>query len=140
MPHSTTLGSFLRGAREARGLSVDDVSGVTRVRSRHLRALEEERLGDLPAPVFVRGFIRAYCASVGLPPAEPLHLYEARLRAVRAAAPAVPAPAGRDRRRRPAVPALIAAALLLLGGALYLAAHSSAPGLSPGPSARVPPR
>jgi cytoskeleton protein RodZ len=113
---------------------------VTRIRSRHLRALEEGRLGDLPAPVFVRGFIHAYCASVGLPPAEPLGLYDAHRRAVRAAEPAVPALAGRDRRLRPMVPALVAVALLLLGGALYLAAHSAPAGLPPGPSARVPPR
>ena len=33
----------------------------TRVGIRHLEALEDERLIDLPSPVFVRGFIRAYC-------------------------------------------------------------------------------
>ncbi len=49
----------------------------TRVGIRHLEALEEERLADLPSPVFVRGFIRAYCGFLREAPEEALAQYEA---------------------------------------------------------------
>ena len=58
---ATSLGGHLRALREAKGSSLEDMARSTRVGIRHLEALEEERLADLPSPVFVRGFIRAYC-------------------------------------------------------------------------------
>ena len=57
---AVTLGAYLRSLREAKGSSLEDMARSTRVGIRHLEALEEERLADLPSPVFVRGFIRAY--------------------------------------------------------------------------------
>jgi cytoskeletal protein RodZ len=63
----------------------------TRVGIRHLEALEEERLADLPSPVFVRGFIRAYCSFLREAPEEALRHYEV-LAGERAAAHAANAP------------------------------------------------
>ncbi|MGI8914133.1 MAG: helix-turn-helix domain-containing protein [Chloroflexota bacterium] len=60
------LGQQLREAREGRGFSIDDVARGTRIRVGYLRALEEERFADLPAPVYVRGFLRNYATFVGL--------------------------------------------------------------------------
>jgi cytoskeleton protein RodZ len=60
------LGQQLREAREARGLSIDEVAQGTRIRSAYIRALEEERFADLPAPVYVRGFLRNYATFLGL--------------------------------------------------------------------------
>jgi cytoskeleton protein RodZ len=60
------LGQQLRGAREARGLGVDDVARGTRIRAAYIRALEEGRYADLPAPVYVRGFLRNYATFLGL--------------------------------------------------------------------------
>jgi cytoskeleton protein RodZ len=60
------LGQQLREAREARGLSVDDVARGTRIRAAYIRALEEEHFADLPAPVYVRGFLRNYATFLGL--------------------------------------------------------------------------
>ena len=133
MQNGAGLGAFLRHCREAQGLSRDDLSGATRMVPRFLRALEEDRFADRPAPVFVRGYIRAYHARVGAPTARALGLYDAHLR--RAYAPAPPAPprrpAGTSRWRRPAAPALIAAALLILRGALCLFAASPRPASAP---------
>jgi len=42
----------------------------------YLEALESGDLGALPAPVFTKGFIRAYCQAVGVPPDEALQLYD----------------------------------------------------------------
>jgi cytoskeleton protein RodZ len=86
-----SLGAYLRALREATGSSLEDMARSTRVGIRHLEALEEERLADLPSPVFVRGFIRAYCGFLRAAPEEALGHYEA-LAGERAAAQAANAP------------------------------------------------
>jgi cytoskeletal protein RodZ len=93
-PSATSLGGHLRALREAKGSSLEDMARSTRVGIRHLEALEEERLADLPAPVFVRGFIRAYCGFLREAPDEVLVHYEALAgeRAVAQAANAPPRP------------------------------------------------
>jgi cytoskeleton protein RodZ len=93
-PSATSLGGHLRALREAKGSSLEDMARSTRVGIRHLEALEEERLADLPAPVFVRGFIRAYCGFLREAPDEVLAHYEALAgeRAVAQAANAPPRP------------------------------------------------
>jgi len=88
---ATSLGGHLRALREARGGSLEDMARSTRVGIRHLEALEEERLADLPSPVFVRGFIRAYCGFLREGPEEALAHYEA-LAGERAAMQAANAP------------------------------------------------
>jgi cytoskeleton protein RodZ len=88
---TTSLGGHLRALREAKGSSLEDMARSTRVGIRHLEALEEERLADLPSPVFVRGFIRAYCGFLREPSDEALAHYEA-LAGERAAAQAANAP------------------------------------------------
>ena len=71
----STLGNRLRELREAKGVSLDDIARSTRVGRRHLEALESDDWGELPAPVFVKGFIRAYCAFLDASPDEVLGLY-----------------------------------------------------------------
>ena len=88
---ATSLGGYLRALREAKGSSLEDMARSTRVGIRHLEALEEERLADLPSPVFVRGFIRAYCGFLREAAEEALGHYEA-LAGERAAAQAANAP------------------------------------------------
>lgn len=65
------LGTILRETRQARGVTIDDVAQVTRIRPRYLEALEEERYDVLPTPVHVRGFLRNYAQYLSLDP-EPL--------------------------------------------------------------------
>jgi cytoskeletal protein RodZ len=55
-----TLGSLLGEARKARGVTLEQAAAATRIRIRHLAALEEDRLAELPAPVYVRGYLRTY--------------------------------------------------------------------------------
>jgi curved DNA-binding protein CbpA len=62
-------GSRLRRARMRRGLELDEVASVTKVSPAYLRFLEEERFADLPARVYVRGFVMAFADCVGLEPA-----------------------------------------------------------------------
>ena len=54
------IGEALRSTRERRGLSIDEVARETRISPRFLEALEAEQFEELPAPVYVRGFLRSY--------------------------------------------------------------------------------
>jgi cytoskeleton protein RodZ len=86
-----SLGAYLRSLREAKGGSLEDMARSTRVGIRHLEALEDERLADLPSPVFVRGFIRAYCSFLRENPEPALGRYQ-ELAGTQAAAQAASAP------------------------------------------------
>ena len=73
---STGLGAVLRNKREKKGLTLDQVASITKLRVKIVEALENETWGDLPPPVFVRGFIRSYAKVLGLDGTELLHLHE----------------------------------------------------------------
>ena len=66
----SALGERFRAAREARGLSLSDVSEQIRIRSVYLAAIEEENWSAIGAPVYVRGFLRTYARFLGLDPEE----------------------------------------------------------------------
>jgi len=59
-------GARLRRARIRRGLELEQIAQVTKINPTYLRFLEEERFDDLPAAVYVRGFIGAYARCCGL--------------------------------------------------------------------------
>jgi Helix-turn-helix domain/Domain of unknown function (DUF4115) len=78
-----TVGEFgdkFRKAREKKDISLDDVSNVTKIGSRMLRAIEEEHFDQLPGGVFNKGFIRAYAKHLGLNDEEAVTDYLACLR------------------------------------------------------------
>ncbi len=64
------LGDRFRAAREARGLSLSEVSEQIRIRSVYLAAIEEENWKAIGAAVYVRGFLRTYARFLGLDPEE----------------------------------------------------------------------
>jgi cytoskeletal protein RodZ len=72
------VGDMLREARERRGLELDDVERVTKIRVRHLRAMEEDRWDLLPGSAYARGFLRTYATCVGLDSAALMHEYRRR--------------------------------------------------------------
>jgi cytoskeletal protein RodZ len=111
---AVTLGAYLRSLREAKGSSLEDMARSTRVGIRHLEALEEERLADLPSPVFVRGFIRAYCSFLRESPEAALGHYQ-ELAGERAAAEAASIPP-RPRTTWASSSVLLGLALLLVLG------------------------
>jgi cytoskeleton protein RodZ len=61
-----TLGDFLRGERERRGLSIEQVSSATKIGSKILYALESNQYESLPALPFVRGFVKNYAKFMGV--------------------------------------------------------------------------
>jgi cytoskeletal protein RodZ len=82
------LGERLRLAREAAELTVADVAATTRISTRALIAIEDERFDDLPGGIFRRTFVQAYAEAVGLDGVECARLYVARFEP--------PAPSGAD--------------------------------------------
>jgi flagellar biosynthesis protein FlhG len=57
-------GASLRKIREARGIELGDIAHRTKISERHLRAIEEERFGDMPAAVYVRGYVMEYARAI----------------------------------------------------------------------------
>ena len=61
-------GPRLHRMRMRRDVSIDQISAITKINPLYLRYIEEERGADLPAAVYVRGFVRAYASFLGLDP------------------------------------------------------------------------
>lgn len=61
-------GQALREARIRAGLSQQDIAQQLRLDGAIIRALEEEDYRRLPAPAFVRGYLRNYAAFLGISP------------------------------------------------------------------------
>ncbi len=59
-------GARLRRSRLRQGLEIGDVARQTKVNPTYLRFIEEERFAELPARVYVRGFVIAFASCLGL--------------------------------------------------------------------------
>lgn len=59
-------GAALRRSRLRRGVELDQISDVTKVSVRYLKYIEAEEFDQLPASVYVRGFVNAYARAIGL--------------------------------------------------------------------------
>lgn len=57
LPH-TINGPLLKDIRQKRALSIDDVSRITKIPSKFLKAIEDEIDQHMPARVYVQGFIK----------------------------------------------------------------------------------
>ena len=65
-----TVGQRLREAREAKGLSIEDIAASTRIPTRHLTSLENSEWDKLPAATYSIGFAKNYAGAVDLDRAE----------------------------------------------------------------------
>lgn len=61
-------GTWLRQAREDRGLSAEDVGRSLNLSLRRIEALESDDYEKLPGPTYVRGYLRSYAMFLGLEP------------------------------------------------------------------------
>ena len=62
----TTIAARNLAAREAAGLTVEDVSGETCIRGTLIRDIEADRFASSGAPVYARGHVRAIARAVGV--------------------------------------------------------------------------
>jgi hypothetical protein len=60
------IGNSLREARFRQQLEFGELEQATKIRTRYLRALEEESFDTLPAQTYVKGFLRTYADYLGL--------------------------------------------------------------------------
>jgi curved DNA-binding protein CbpA len=68
-------GSVLKSLRESRHLTVDQIAALSKVGSRFLKALEEDRHEALPGRVFARGFLIEYARAIRVSEAELVERY-----------------------------------------------------------------
>jgi curved DNA-binding protein CbpA len=71
-------GAFIRHVREARGVSIEEVTQATKITKAYILAIEEENYSKLPAAVFIRGFVSQLARLLKLP-SEVSTSYMARL-------------------------------------------------------------
>ena len=70
------FGSYLKHERELRGVTLQAISGATKIHIRFLRALEDNKFDELPGEVFIKGYIKSYAHTIGSDPEETLNAYE----------------------------------------------------------------
>jgi cytoskeleton protein RodZ len=135
------IGSSLREARLRQDLDFPELEERTKIRPKYLRALEDERFDILPAPTYVRGFLRSYAESLGLDGQPFVDEYNSRFTVGEEDAPLrarrVPAPR-RDRGPRESRMAAVALVAIAIATALVIAAwrfggpeNEKVPGLVP---------
>jgi flagellar biosynthesis protein FlhG len=61
-------GKRLREIRERMGIELNSVSKETKISTKMLESIEEERFEAVPAPVYLKGFLKAYAQFLGLDP------------------------------------------------------------------------
>lgn len=122
-----SFGEYLKRERELREISLREISDDTKVSFRYLEALEEDNESPLPAPVFIKGFIRSYAQYVGLDPDEALLRYQEYRKCqessgTRSGSGADPSTAMGPPGDR-SLWVWIVLILLLIGGAIYYGVH-----------------
>jgi len=80
------FGEELRIERERRKVTLQTVCAMTKVSVRHLEALEEDRLEELPGGVFRKGIVKSYLGAVGLEESPWIEKLERNLREIEATA------------------------------------------------------
>ena len=135
-----SFGERLKLEREKRGMTLEEVSGVTKISVRNLRALEQEKFEQMPGGIFNRGFVRAYAKHLGLDEDQVVADY------MDAAGESVPEPTAPDAgpgvpvetrpERDPQVPWTALVSLLILGAVLlaawsYWSSHKTAASTPP---------
>ena len=98
------IGSSLREARTRQDLDFPELEERTKIRPKYLRALEDEQFEILPAPTYVRGFLRSYAEALGLDGQPFVDEYNSRFAVgeedVSVSVRRVPQPRSRDRSPR----------------------------------------
>jgi cytoskeleton protein RodZ len=142
------FGEHLKREREMRGVSIEEIAAATRIATRFLLAIENERWDQLPGGVFNRGFVRAVARYLGLD--EENILAEYGLAA--GDRQSVPIWTGTPPAIAPDRPWLVwvlaaVAALVLIGGGWFafrriaawrVSRHATSAGTTPSPAASAP--
>jgi flagellar biosynthesis protein FlhG len=74
-------GTFLGRIRRERNVELIDISNKAKISRSYLQAIEEERFEDLPAPVFIRGFITEFARFLKIDPGRAVRDFMAKYNA-----------------------------------------------------------
>ena len=74
------VGSIFRQSRESKGIKIQEVTRVTRIRPYFIEAIENEKWDLLPSPGFIPGFLKTYANYLGMDETEILAGYHASRR------------------------------------------------------------
>ena len=75
----STVAEQLRAGREAKNLTVEQVAEATKIRTDHIRALEEGNFNVFSAPIYIRGSVKNYANTLKLDTASLLATLDAEL-------------------------------------------------------------
>lgn len=73
-----SFGTYLKGERESRKISLDEISRATKIRRAILEAIERDQGEVLLPEAVVKGFIKTYARHIGLDPKEVMAIYAER--------------------------------------------------------------
>ena len=73
-------GASLRKAREERSITLQEIAASTKIGVRFLEYIESDRHSDLPAVVYIRGFVQEYARCLGLDPRSTAESYMKRVK------------------------------------------------------------
>lgn len=79
-PDTPFTGPLLRKIRLAQGIELEDIGLQTKIHVGHLSAIEKENFRDLPAAVYVQGFVGELAKALKLDPKKVTRSYMGRLR------------------------------------------------------------
>ena len=71
-----TPGELLQEARDARRMTLEQLSTETKIPQRLLQALERDEYHKVSGSLYIKSFLRAFASAVGLDPGEIIALYE----------------------------------------------------------------
>lgn len=61
-----SYGKYLREEREKRGITIEEISRITKISPGQLKSLEKDDFAALPPITFVKGFVRSYSKHIGI--------------------------------------------------------------------------
>ncbi|MCD6098456.1 helix-turn-helix domain-containing protein [bacterium] len=61
------LGELLRTKREERGISIEEAAHNTNIPAKRIKAIEQGDISALPAPIYIRGFVKNLAEYYGIP-------------------------------------------------------------------------
>ncbi|HEX3698599.1 MAG TPA: helix-turn-helix domain-containing protein [Polyangia bacterium] len=85
-------GALLKKIRETRGIELGEIAQRTKISERHLRSIEDERFADMPAAVYVRGFVMEFARALRIDAQRAAENYLRRFNARNAPPPPVVTP------------------------------------------------
>ncbi|MEW6189449.1 MAG: RodZ domain-containing protein [Actinomycetota bacterium] len=71
-----SIGEVISEARRKQGKTIKDMERATKIRSRYLEAMENDKFDILPGNVYTKGFIRSYATCLGLDPIPLIEQYK----------------------------------------------------------------